>query len=185
MFVAQSVNKKHLNYWRVCQVNQLEGFKMKQLFLLFLLLTSGFSSVTAAAGNTFDPATNTLTMDSVTVTGDRVYSNVVIRIDQFTVLGVGSSTPIDGGGGISETCGAGNFTIDKYNAIQVGMSLNQVNQTIGCKFSPEFTNRVEGIAVVHKWVHSTNGTPFLMVFFDESSLTVTPMDGTFKISSGF
>lgn len=58
---------------------------MKRSLLPFLLFAGGFSSMTLVAGNTFDPETKTLTMDSVTVTGDRVYSNVVIRIDQFTL----------------------------------------------------------------------------------------------------
>lgn len=58
---------------------------MKQLFLLAAL---SLSAVTAQA-DTFDPATNTLTMDSVIV-GDQKYFNVVVRIDQLTVLGVGS-----------------------------------------------------------------------------------------------
>ena len=53
---------------------------MKQLFLLAAL---SLSAVTAQA-DTFDPTTNTLTMDSVIV-GDQKYFNVVVRIDQFTV----------------------------------------------------------------------------------------------------
>ena len=184
IFVTQSVNIERLNYWRVCQFNQLEGFKMKSLFLLFLLLASGFSSAINAAGNTFDPATNTLTMDSVTVTGDRVYSNVVIRIDKFTVLGVGSSTPVDDGGGISETCGAENFTIAKHNAIQVGMSLDQVNQIIGCESDPGYTVRGAGFEK-HVWLPSPP-LKSILVYFDQSNLKVTgSLLDSFKVSSGF
>jgi len=136
------------------------------------------------ASNTFDPATNTLTMDSVTVTGDRTYSNVVIRIDQFTVLGVGSSAPINGG--VSETCGSENFTIDKFNAIQIGMSLDQVNQVIGCEFSR--TVRAVSVAVVeYFWEHfsDSDGFSYISANFDPSSLTVTGLRGsTFKNASG-
>lgn len=156
---------------------------MKQLFLLFILLACGFSSAVNAAGNTFDPATNTLTMDSVTVTGDRIYSNVVIRIDKFTVLGVGSSTPVDSGGGVSETCGAGNFTIDKHNAVQVGMSFDQVTQIIGCKNNLSETVRTGGF-VAYTWGEPL--TTFILVWFDESSSKVTGSLGDgFKAAGGF
>lgn len=101
---------------------------MKKIFLFFVLIISGFSTVITAA-DTFDPATNTLTLDSVTVGGIK-YPNVVVRLNQFTVLGVGNSAPVEDG--ISETCEAENFTGDKFDAIQAGMSLEQVTQVIGC-----------------------------------------------------
>ncbi len=151
---------------------------MKQLFLLAAL---SLSAVTAQA-DTFDPATNTLTMDSVIV-GDQKYFNVVVRIDQFTVLGVGSSVPI---GGVNEICGTENFTIDKFNAIQSGMSIDQINQTIGCKFDPGSAVRTGGLVNYH-WMNATGGNvQFISVFFDESSLKVTAaMGNQFKSSAGF
>ena len=151
---------------------------MKHLFLLLLLL---FSAATAKA-DTFDPATNTLTLDSVIV-GDQKYFNVVVRIDQFTVLGVGSSVPI---GGVNETCGAENFTIDKFNAIQVGMSIDQVNQVIGCKFDPGSAVRTGGL-VTYTWMNfSAGNVQFISAFFDESSLKITGTFGNqFKSSAGF
>ena len=102
---------------------------MKKIFLFFALIVGGFSTV-ATAADTFDPATNTLTLDSVTVGGIK-YPTVVVRLNQFTVLGVGNSAPVENG--ISETCEAENFTEDKFGAIQEGMSIEQITQIIGCK----------------------------------------------------
>lgn len=102
---------------------------MKKILLFFALITSGFPTVITAA-DTFDPATNTLTLDSVTIGGIK-YPNVVVRLNQFTVLGVGNSAPVEDG--ISETCEAEDFTEDKFGAIQGGMSIEQVTQIIGCK----------------------------------------------------
>lgn len=101
---------------------------MKKILLFFALIVSGFSTVITAA-DTFDPATNTLTLDSVTVGGIK-YPTVVVRLNQFTVLGVGNSAPVEDG--ISENCGEENFTVDKFGAIQEGMSIEQVTQIIGC-----------------------------------------------------
>ncbi len=148
---------------------------MKQLLLLLILL----SSVIAQA-DTFDPATNTLTMESVTV-GNQKFFNVVIRIDQYAVLGVGSSVPIDSG--ISETCGAVNFKNDKFNAIQIGMPIDQVNQIIGCKPNPNTTVRSNGHAM-YQW-NSIPAYQSITVIFEESSLKVTGLAGSsFKMSTG-
>ncbi len=87
-------------------------------------------------------------MDSVTVIGGRTYSNVVIRIDQLTVLGLGSSTtPNDTQ--VSAICKTENFTIDRFNAIQVGMTLDQVRQIIGCEPSLASTTTVGSLNIMH------------------------------------
>jgi hypothetical protein len=104
--------------------------KMKKYFLSLLLLASGFHAGFSCA-NTFDPVTNILTMDSVTV-GNQQFVNVVVRIDQFAVLGAGNSYPVEDG--ILETCQAENLTTDRFGAIQVGMTVDQVTQIIGCKY---------------------------------------------------
>ncbi|MCH9640065.1 MAG: hypothetical protein K0U40_11310 [Betaproteobacteria bacterium] len=154
---------------------------MKPLSLsLFFLIISLYSVI--AATNTFDPATNTLTINSVTVTGDRVYSNVTIRIDAFTVLGVGSSAPITEG--VSETCSAGNFSVDIFNAIQTGMTVEQVTQIIGCR--SEISLRSEDF-LRHSWAFTNElrDTFSISVIFDPSTLTVHETVGSFKTATGF
>lgn len=153
---------------------------MKRFFLSFFFIISSLYSVTATS-NTFDPATNTLTIRSVTVTGDRIYSNVVIRLDQFTVLGVGSSVP---NGTVSETCGAENSTIDRFNAIQPGMSIEQVTQIIGCQ--SKVGVRSDEI-LTHDWlyVNELREVFSISVIFEPSTLTVHERLGSPKTATGF
>ena len=158
---------------------------MKSLFLLFILFACGFSSATAVA-DTFDPKTNILTMGSITV-GNQKYLNVAVKLDQFTVLDAGSSAPLVSG--VSETCGEENFTIDKYNVIQVGMSLQQVSQILGCQFDdryglePVVFSKTELPIVNYVWVvgaSATNLGSMLIVHFVESDLTVSGWNDNFK-----
>lgn len=163
---------------------------------------------TSTTNNVFDPVTNVLTMDSVWVTGGLKYENVAIHLDQFTLLGVAGETvvppppppppvtpppppppvtpppPL-----VSSSCSPANFTIDKYNAIQVGMSLDQVNQVIGCKFNSGRIVRIPNY-VVYTWEYinlgSFGGQSNIHVFFDESGSNVTgSMGNSFKTSFGF
>ena len=100
---------------------------MHKYFITLLL----FFSASALAIDTFDESTNILTIDAVVVEGIQ-YNNVVVRLNAFDVISVGSSTPADDGT-VAETCTDANFTLAKYNAITEGMTLDQVNQIIGCK----------------------------------------------------
>lgn len=167
----------------------LEGLKMRISIVLFVFLFSNFSSAIKAE-NIFDPATNVLTLDSVTVPGDQIYYNVAVRLDQFTVLSVGSSAPIVTG--VSGVCGRENFTVDKYNAIRIGMTLNQVTQIIGCEHDPSYTMRLGIIAVGgsttadlvrYAWIDLTLWKE-ITVFFDDASGRVTdPLGVSFKHGS--
>lgn len=136
----------------------------------------------------FDPTTNVLTMDSVSVTGHLKYENVVISVSQFTMLGVGGSTirpappsppppsppppspPVNTG-----SCGLDRFTTANYNAIQPGMSLDEVTQIMGCQFTPIMTQRVGGI-VSHSWTNFDVTQMFILVVFDESTMRVNNFD---------
>ena len=153
---------------------------MKQLFMSILAFVGCFSPAIEAT-NTFDPATNVLSMDSVLVIGDQEYSNVLIRIDQFTVLGVGSSEQVNNG--VSEICGLERFTASNFNAIQSGMSLEQVTQIMGCEFDSQFT-RWAGGTVTYVWTNFEVTQMFISVTFDESSLIATDRFGIFKFWQG-
>ncbi len=153
---------------------------MKRFFLSLIFLTSSLTSVIATS-STFDPEKNTLTINSVTVTGDQIYSNVVIRLDQFTVLGVGSSAPI---GYVSETCRSENFTIDRFNAIQPGMTIEQVTQIISCRSDISFSG-VTLLSYDWDYVNELREAFSISVVFEPSSLTVHEQLGSFKKAIGF
>jgi hypothetical protein len=185
-----------------------EGFKMKKLIVLFLLLFGGFSSAINAGntfdpatkvltigtlavtgdqtynnvvvrldqfsvlsvGNTFDPATNVLTIDSLAVAGDRIYKNVVVHLDQFSILGVGIPAP--SADGVSTVCGPEHITIDKYNLIQIGMTLDQVKQIIGCE--PDEPTQLNDFAF-YVWAEIIDAEAIaaISVTFDDASASVT------------
>lgn len=138
-------------------------------------------SVTAKA-NTFDSNTNVLTLDSVTV-GNQIFTNVIVRLDQYNVISVGSSQPMQSSE--NTICGSDNFTPESYNAIQIGMSLDQVNQIIGCNFDPNSIVRASGL-VVYRWSIMEPNLMFISVKFNDTDLTVTnQVLEAFKSSSGF
>ena len=116
-----------------------------------------------------------MTLDDVTV-GDQTFTNVVVRIDQFSVKSVGGSGSIISG--VSANCVSGNFTIEKFNAIQIGMSLDQVNQTIGCSFDSNNIVRASGLAT-YRWQITDPDLKFIQVSFNATDLTVTDRLGRF------
>lgn len=153
---------------------------MKRLLLFSVLLISSFSNATVTA-NTFDPATNILTLDSV-IYQDKQYFNVKIRVDQFTVKLVGSSESVNPEPPVilpppvtpppvnSGACGLDRFTAANFDAIQIGMSFDQVVQLMGC--SPSRANRLSGM-VTHVWINLEVTQMFIAVTFDESTMRAT------------
>lgn len=133
----------------------------------------------AHATDTFDATTNQLTIPAVQI-GDTIYTNVVIRLNNFDVLAVGGSTPANQ---VSDTCTPSNITLDRYNAIQTGMTLDQVNQALGCKpFGPP--TRM-GNQAIYIWRSITPVLTAISVSLDPTALTVMSAFGKpLKSSSG-
>ena len=154
----------------------------KVILSLKILLIGSLLPNFALAVDNYDPATKILTIDAVTL-GNTKYLNVTVRLDQFQVLGVGSAIPIDG---VADSCTPEMFTIDKFNTIQPGMTLDQVNQVIGCRFDPGEIIRADPV-VSYTWLSNANsGVRFIRVFFDASTNKVTSIFGSnFKSSAGF
>jgi hypothetical protein len=151
---------------------------MRKYFITLLL----FCSTSALAVDTYDETTNILNIDAVVVDGIQ-YNNVVVRLNAFDVISVGSSIPIDDGT-VSETCSDANFTIPRYNAITVGMTLDQVNQTLGCKYDPIFTIASSDF-VHHTWANG-DVSAGITVYFDATDSFVKVFGGDFfKIRFGF
>lgn len=128
---------------------------------------------------TYEAASQQLTLPSVQV-GGTTYSNVVIRLDSFAVLAVGGTSS---GGTVAATCTSSNFTVAKYNAIQAGMTLQQVNEVIGCEPNP--TSTVRGQDFVH-YTWNTSSSPYMSIgayFVADGSRVQSGQ--YFKSSSGF
>lgn len=141
----------------------------------------GLAFQAAAQTATYDAGTHTLTLPSVTVAGGPTYTNVVLRLDNFAILGVGG-VDNGGGGGVSPTCAAGQLTLAKYNAIAAGMTLAQVQQTMGCQYSAAATQR-SPYYVAYTWT-TPGAISAITVFFDPSGAVVQSFGGSFKVASG-
>lgn len=133
----------------------------------------------ALAIDTFDAGTSILKMDSVVLGGIK-YNGVVVRLKSYDVVSVASSGPYVV---VSDTCSSSNITVPIYNAIAQGMTLDQVNQTIGCKYDPSFTDAA-GDFVGHVWRY---GTALIKVYFDATDSFVRGIGGgdLYKVRVGF
>ncbi|MEQ1635486.1 MAG: hypothetical protein ABL903_02270 [Methylococcales bacterium] len=140
-----------------------------------------FLSVNALAANTFDAKTNMLNLEAVVVNGVQ-YNDVAVRLNAYEVVSVGSN---NNAGTVADTCSSANFTVPKFNAITIGMTLDQVNQTIGCKYDSSRT-AASGDFVAYSWSISRTEVTSMQVFFDSATNVVTNIMGnSFKARVGF
>lgn len=138
---------------------------MRNIAARFLLLVAAIATPSAYA-DSFDANTGRLTIDSIQI-GNTVYTGVVITIG--SVISVGGSKAASST--VAATCAAGNFTTAAFNAIQEGMSVSQVNQIMGCQYTPSLTLRGSNY-LTNSW--SVPGAmTYIQVWFDASGSTVT------------
>lgn len=143
----------------------------------------------SATSVTYDPVTKYLTIPTITA-GDYTYTNLVIRLSEFEYISgvatpVGQTpppTPTPPAGTVSDTCTTANFTAAKFAAIALGMTLDQVSQTMGCKYDPAWTLKA-GTFSRYSWIALPKA---IQVFFDVNGtlVTATSAGGTFKTSVG-
>ena len=145
----------------------------KYLAALFVVL--GWFIQTAQAIDTYDNNSSILTLDSVVVNGTQ-YNNVTVLVVDPVVLSIGSQQTY-----IPATCSNNNLTTTNFNAIQVGMTLNQVNTIIGCQNDPSGTYR-SAACLTYVW-HDQNRS--IYVLFDLNGYRVLNVSGTYKVAGGF
>lgn len=97
----------------------------------------------AAQAQTYNSSTKQLTIPQVRVDSAATFTNVVLRLDSFFVLAA-TGPVVTVSGGFTSVCTAANFTLERFNAINAGMPIDQVKNTIGCDVVSErqLTNRV-------------------------------------------
>ncbi len=145
---------------------------MRKYFATLLLLFS----VNALATDTFDATTSILNIDAVILNGVK-YNNVVIQLTGFNLISIGSYAPVT----VSATCSTA-FSIAQYNAITVGMTMGQVEQVLGCQYTPSGTYTVGNNAVANTWEYSNfSVTPAVFeqitVYFDVTDSVATAYGG--------
>jgi hypothetical protein len=137
----------------------------------------------AFAADTFDTSTNILTVPQVQI-GQTLYNNVQVKLNNITVVSVGSTSPVSSGN-VAATCSASNFSTASYNAITVGMTVAQVNQVMGCAYDTSSTERTAEF-IAYKWDDiPARGLQFIQVFFDTSGSVVTAYGTQYKLAGGF
>jgi len=107
---------------------------MKRTFCCSLFLLA--SEIVLAQVASFDTSNSNLTLPSIEVSG-LTYRNVVIRLDSFAVVSVGPQ---------AVTCTSQHLNSAKYSALQLGMSLSQVNAIIGCDDDPSQRTVAGGVS---------------------------------------
>lgn len=151
-------------------------------FLVFIGVLINVSC--ACAQDTFDSSTKVLSIPTVTI-DQTVYSDVRLRLDSFSVVSVGWNSSV------AKTCTAANFTAAKVNAIDIGMTLGQVSQIIGCDNSDVYGSQFGNLSQIYSWSYRSYVPQYtssvILVFFDVDGQGVTPLPGTnvIRMSSGF
>ena len=103
-------------------------------------------------------------------------------------FGIEASRNIIGGGAVSDSCGTENFTVEILNSIQEGMSLDEVNRTIGCTYDPGKVIRVAGL-VTYRWtfIDPSYNVKLIQVYFDSTGAFARRIRGVGPLTtaSGF
>ncbi len=153
---------------------------------------ANFNAVTA--GMTFTQASQAIgcQVSSNTVLGSKVIYAWTINSSSINVDFDPTGTTVTGDGGSFKVasnlqfpnppsgpaCTAANFTFANFNAITVGMTVDQVNKTIGCQTNG---NTVLQSNVVFTWI---NGASLINVDFDPAGTLATSFGGSFKVAAG-
>lgn len=140
----------------------------------FVVLSSAFTPVQPAANQSpgltysYDDPTRQLFMPSVQ-SGNLFYSNVLLRLNSYTLLSAAPALPLVPV--VSAVCTGMNFTLPRYEAISVGMTLEQVRRLIGCNQTSNFSLADNPGVRRIRW-QETGSEKDIVVFFDASSLSV-------------
>lgn len=89
-------------------------------------------------------------------------------------------------GQVAKSCTPSNFTQQKFDQIARGMTIDQVNQLLGCSFDPYY-NQNSGKNKMRMWVAESKGLVAayaIRVNFDKNNRVFGP-DGVFKTADGF
>lgn len=128
----------------------------------------------------FDKASGILNLSAVVVDGV-LYTKVVLRLKDYQVLKVGASgrNPYVE---VADTCSSKHIILARYEDITAGMSVDEVNEALGCKYVKYLTTT--SYYVSHGW---TDKISIIIVFFDAKDKVVTPpiAGGAFKVKMGF
>lgn len=140
----------------------------------FVVLSSAFTPVQDTSSQSpgltysYDDATRQLFLPSVQ-SGNLFYSNVLLRLDSYTLLSSAPALPLSPV--VSAVCTGVNFTLPRYDAISVGMTLEQVRRLIGCNPNSNFSLADNPGVRRIRW-QELGSEKDMVVFFDAATLVV-------------
>lgn len=154
-----------------------------KIFHYFILTVLYFLSYTAYAYNlsltTYANDSRMLAIPTIKV-GNMWYNNLVIQLDTIQVISYGSKSSAS----LPEDCAP--ITRSGFGAIQVGMTLDQVDAVLGCQHFPLYLRDLNNYIAVPEWITvqwGASGYAEIAVIFDrDGKFVVNPFHGN---STGF
>jgi len=108
--------------------------EMQQHLVTKYLALTLFAAFVHAEEATYDQATHTLRIPTLVV-GNTRYNDLVVKVDNATLVSASSQSKASGPGAVPAICTMSLLTEAKLDKIKLGMSLEQVNQILGCQYS--------------------------------------------------
>jgi hypothetical protein len=158
----------------------------KALIALVALLTQA-----AFATDSFDASTNELTVPMLQI-GNTVYSNLVVKLKDFSIESAGSSQTLNSAS--APSCTAANFTSQAYDQVSLGMTIDQAVAAMGCRLDFGIDQWVmTGGTGFYYWhvpgnnpIDPNNPAPLYVLTYFERGFVAQPNNGyLFKYRAGF
>jgi hypothetical protein len=149
-----------------------------KLAKLFAILIGAITSVSVLADDDnvvhFDTSTGILSLPGVIVNGVQ-YNGIDVKLKDVEVTRVGLTSQT-----LNQPC-PNSFRADQFDAISIGMTLDQVNAIMGCQYTLP-TSPLARLDAGYSWMPIAwrAGLSFVTVVFDIKSGKVAPApDGSF------
>ncbi len=143
---------------------------MKKSITLVSLLLASVSVNVFASEPEYTPDSKVLTIPIIKI-GDSFVYDATLKLNEagsFDIIGY--SDTATSGGGLDAKCTDGKITLEKFKQIEVGMTLEQVNNIIGCK--GELTI-VHAIGDFYEWQTDTIGSPRISLVLKNDSVSAS------------
>ena len=136
---------------------------MKKVLVVLAILL--FTVNVAAEDAEFDLSTSILTIPTVNIGSSSIY-DVKLQMNgagEFIMTGYSPTPSTSTGGSVLPTCTSTLITLEKYNQIQDGMTLDQANSIMGCEGT---LYGVDNGNTMYEWQGDDSFTPLVHLGFD-------------------
>ncbi len=141
---------------------------MKKSTTLASLLLASVSVNVFASDPEYIPSSKVLTIPIVKIGNSFVY-DATLKLNgagSFDIVGY-SNTATSSGGDANAKCTDDKITLEKFEQIKVGMTLEQANDIIGCKGE---LSQVQILGDFYEWKATRGGRPVIKLIFKNNSV---------------